>query len=115
MLENNLENVRPGDVVWYIDNGSDPPKERPAIVVSNVTACRVSRDLQIVPLSSSKKYEKSNLPTHFRFDLDRKRATALCEGVTSISRANLKPSNLWVNETVMAHIRERLKIAMDIR
>ena len=108
---------KPGDIVLVELGNDDTPyiyrKKRPAVIVSNVDATRVSPILQIVPLSTS---ARPYLPTHIEFKRrDGTRSTAVCEHVSTVPISELEATDDWVNITVMERIKEGIRKVFDIR
>lgn len=107
---------KPGDIVLINLNKSNSSilisKKRPAIVVSNLDATRVSPILQIVPLTTQ---IKQNLPTHvvFKRNNDTKN-TALCEQIMTVEKHELEPTDEWVNNAVLKKVKKGLKAVFDI-
>ena len=82
------KNIRRGDI-WYIGStdddetcGSLQESDRPAIIVSNNACNTHSSVVEIVYLTTR---PKKRLPTHVIIDSARKRSTALCEQIDSVT------------------------------
>lgn len=80
--------IRRGDI-WYISStddeetgGSLQESDRPAIIVSNNACNTHSSVVEIVYLTTR---PKKRLPTHVIIDSARRRSTALCEQIDSVT------------------------------
>lgn len=88
-------------------------KKRPAIVVSNGDATRVSPILQVVPLTTSSK--KPNIPTHVHFKRKGVDNIALCEQVTTVPINEIEPTEDWITITTMDKVKVGLRKVFDIK
>lgn len=112
---NNMEILR-GDIFYIAKHGYTQPQGseqeagRPAVIVSNNEANKYSRSVSVVYLTTQ---EKKPLPTHCEV-VARTKSTALCEGVTTISKDRLLDYVKSCTEEEMANIDECLMVALGI-
>lgn len=110
-----MEGYKRGAVFWYNNvnyTGSIQGGRRPIVIVSNNMANKYSRSLIAVPLTT---VNKTDLPTHFKFRMNNKLNTALCEQVTSIDVKRLGRYITTVDQFVLKQIDEKLKVAMALK
>lgn len=110
-----MEGYKRGAVFWYNNfnyTGSIQGGRRPIVIVSNEKANEHSRVLIGVPLTT---VNKTDLPTHFKFRINNKLNTALCEQVTSIDVKRLDGYITTVDNFVLKQIDEKLKVAMALK
>ena len=105
-----------GDIFYIAKHGYTQPQGseqeagRPAVIVSNNEANKYSRSVSVVYLTTQ---EKKPLPTHCEV-VARTKSTALCEGVTTISKDRLLDYVKSCTEEEMAKIDECLMVALGI-
>ena len=103
-----------GDV-FYVCKGSEIGSEqyggRPAVIVSNNIGNAHSNDVTVVYLTTK---EKTPLPTHTEVTTVRAVSTALCEGVTTISKERLRDFMCSLTNEEMEKIDQCIRIALDL-
>lgn len=111
---NNMEILR-GDIFYikkngYTVEGSEQEAGRPALIVSNNEANKFSRSVSVVYLTTQ---EKKPLPTHCEV-IARSKSTALCEGVTTVSKDRLLDYVRTCTEEEMKRIDECMMLALGL-
>ena len=103
-----------GDV-FYVGKGNEVGNEqqagRPAVVVSNNIGNTHSPNVTVVYLTTKPKAE---LPTHTTVVTTREVSTALCEGVTTVSKDRLTSFMCALKDEEMERIDECLRIALHL-
>lgn len=104
-----------GDIYYIIDNnnsvGSEQKAGRPAVVVSNEKNNQFSNNVTVVFLTTQ---NKKNLPTHTQVNTTRAISTALCEGITTVSKERLGEFLCIATEEEMSRIDKCIKIALKL-
>lgn len=112
---NNMDVLR-GDIFYIAKHGytqaqgCEQEAGRPAVIVSNNKANENSRCVSVVFLTTA---DKKPLPTHCEI-VARTKSTALCEGVTTISKDRLLDYVRSCTEEEMAKVEECLMIALGL-
>ena len=103
-----------GDVFFVLKGGevgSEQYGGRPAVIVSNNKGNEHSSNVTVVFITTKPKAE---LPTHTTVTTTREVSTALCEGVTTISKDRLGDFCCSLKESEMRAIDNCLSIALGL-
>lgn len=104
-----------GDIFYIIDNyasvGSEQKAGRPAVIVSNEKNNQFCNNVTVVFLTTQ---EKKNLPTHTQINTTKAISTALCEGITTVSKERLGEFLCQATEEEMNRIDKCIKIALEL-
>lgn len=84
---------------------------RPVLIVSNDTGNKYSDTLQVIPCTAS---EKTSLPTHCSFYINKIKNTFLCEQIKTINKTDLSAYLITLDDTEMSKVEECFKIALGI-
>jgi len=104
-----------GDIWYYTPweaEGAEQKGKRPGIVVSNDKANRFSPNVTLVPLTASR--TKATLPTHVMIGATNRLSIALCESVTTLSKARLTTPLARASEAEMEEISRALRVHLDL-
>jgi len=108
-------NICRGDVFYVAGGwscvGSEQHGGRPVVIVSNDVGNEHSGNVTVVFLTTKPKVK---LPTHTKVTTTREVSTALCEGVTTISKDRLDNFLCTLRKDEMDRIDECLRIALNL-
>lgn len=99
-----------GDIFFVEGFTNNYPKGRPCVIVSNNTGNHFSNSVEVVWLTTA---EKKPLPTHAEVIAGQK-ATALCEGIETISKDRLTNYMRTCTRTEMDAIDKALKVSLGL-
>lgn len=99
-----------GDVFFVEGFANNFPKGRPCVIVSNNTGNHFSNSVEVVWLTTA---EKKPLPTHAEVIAGQK-ATAMCEGIETISKDRLSNYMRTCTKTEMDAIDKALKVSLGL-
>lgn len=104
-----------GDIFYVNDNhdsvGNEQKAGRPAVVVSNEKNNQFCNNVTVVFLTTQ---DKKNLPTHTQVNTTRAISTALCEGITTVSKERLGDFLCQATEEEMNRIDKCIKVALEL-
>lgn len=110
-----MEEIRKGDMFYirssFQEEGNEQHAGRPAIVVSNNKNNQCSNVVEIVYLTTK---QKNDLPTHIDIRSCERPSIALCEQISSVSKARLGDYIGSLTETELNLLDAAMMISLDI-
>lgn len=115
--------IKKGDIFYvdlgterngHVQNGGDTG-ERPCIIIANSKACQVSPVLIVVPITSSPKKLRKELPTHMKLgSLLDEPSVATFEQILTVNRYQLKNKIARLTTDMMTTAHKKLQISLGM-
>ena len=84
---------------------------RPVLIISNDIGNKFSEIVQVIPCTSA---EKTSLPTHCSFYINKIKNTFLCEQIRTVNKLDLSTYLITLDEKEMSEVERCVQIAIGV-